>query len=71
MLGVLALVDLASYWPTDRNHPIRDRDDRSKHTIEKITGRMVSECRRYIFQNISSWIKIYQLILLEEMGKQF
>jgi len=39
---------------------------------------MVSECRRYIFgcfdvlpRNIRSWIKIHQLILLEEMPENF
>jgi len=42
--------------------------------IEQISGRMVSKCRRYIFgcfdalpRNVITWIKIQQLILLEEM----
>jgi len=46
--------------------------------IEKIRGRMVSECRRHIFghfdalpRNIISWNKIHQLVLLKEMPEIF
>jgi len=47
-------------------------------SIEHIRGRMVSECRRYIFgcfdalpRNSKSWINIHQLILLKELPEHF